>query len=418
MVNQHRPPWASALQAERESRAWGTWALARRLYAVVGIENPNQTKVRSLARQINRHEQGRHFPVEWASAYAAVYGIPEDELFTGRGHTVTVEETETVGDWDVMERRRLLLAALGLGAGALSEGNAQRLVDLVLTSEPRSVEAWQQACSDHLHAIHTRPPLQVKHDLFLDLLALDRQTKAASPNDLVPLWRAQVQLSSLYANALTRLGAHGSALRWWRTARDTAEALGDLNYRIMVRNAEAGFGLYGQRDLASILRTLEEAEQLAGAAGVHPRTLCARAKALSLLGRDEQARKALRTTADLSEASHSDPLWQPDQVWFAESWVYAAAGEESKADAARERVLAQAYVSYQYAANVRLHEALCTVVRGGTDRGATQATTILYDLPPTHQSQMIIETARMVLRAVPVAKRDRAPVRDLHAAVA
>jgi hypothetical protein len=103
----------------------------------------------------------------------------------------------------------------------------------------------------------------------------------------------------------------------------------------------------------------------------------------------------------------------PARVHFAESWVYAGAGDEARADHARDRVLAPAR-DYQYTANVQLHEALCTVARGGTDQGVRQAATVLDTLPPPHHSHMITETGRLVLRAVPLEQRRRPAVTEFQ----
>ena len=73
---------------------------------------------------------------------------------------------------------------------------------------------------------------------------------------------------------------------------------------------------------------------------------------------------------------------------------------------------------YQYAANVRLHEALCTVVNGGAESGARQAAGILATLPAAQRSDMITETGQMVLRAVPADQRHHPAVHDLAALTA
>ena len=97
-----------------------------------------------------------------------------------------------------------------------------------------------------------------------------------------------------------------------------------------------------------------------------------RAKALSLLGRHNEAKAAVRAP---HSAAPGDPsrLPHPGNVAagpdrFAESWVLAASGDEPHAAEARERVLAFAG-DYQYIVNVNLHGALASVVNGGTAQG-------------------------------------------------
>ncbi|TDD65049.1 hypothetical protein E1298_41740 [Actinomadura rubrisoli] len=227
-------------------------------------------------------------------------------------------------------------------------------------------------------------------------------------------------LSMLYADALTRLGDHSAAIHWWRTAKATADMTGDLDLRLMARCEEAEFGVYGQRDPATIVQLIDAAEQLAGSAPSCRKADLAgtRAKVLTLQGRHDEARRALDSFTDSIDGPARGgilPTHRSENVaHFTASWVHAAAGREAEADEKREIVLANTR-GYQYAANVRLHEALCTVVNGGIDTGARQATEILAGLPPAQQSHMIIETGKVVLRAVPIERRNRPAVRDLQA---
>lgn len=82
----------------------------------------------------------------------------------------------------------------------------------------------------------------------------------------------------------------------------------------MIRCEEAGVGPYGQRDLQTVLHLIDTADRLAGDAPSFWKADLAdtRAKALSLLGRHDDARRS-RTispgTADPTDARpSSDPL--------------------------------------------------------------------------------------------------------------
>jgi len=191
----------------------------------------------------------------------------------------------------------------------------------------------------------------------------------------------------------------------------------------MVRCEEAGCGLYGQRDISTVLALVDKARDLgpdtssfwyADLAGT-------RAKALMLLGRHDEAKRELATFVDYDGddwRAHIIPTrWSFGQRHFAESWVYALAGDERKADEARSRLLAH-NPRYQHATNTRLHEAICTVVNGGIDQGAQQATAIIDALPTTHRSAMITETGKILLRTVPLDQQHRPAVRDLRATLA
>ncbi len=434
--------WAepgARLSAERRKRGLTKPELARRLVPHVTEQCPS---LDTLISYLKRWEAGRSGISErYRFACAKALDMDAAELFgpqtvaepalPGALTTVgslaappgSVGETGTIGDWDNMERRRLLLAALGVSVGALaSSGPLNALIDLALTSEPRDLGEWQLAVADHLHAIRTRPPAQARDDLLVDLLSLRRQMTLPGA-DVTELQRVLAALSTLHGGVLTRLGDHGAALRWWRTARHAADAVGDPDLRLLVRGEEAGFGLYGQRDPATVLRLLDDADRIKGGSqSVWRADLTrTRAKALSLLGRHEQAKAAVRAlVAAAPDDAPADPIptfWVADQIHFAESWVYAAAGDESAADEARGRVLSYRQ-DYQYAANVSLHEALCTVVNGGIAEGVRHASGVLSSMPSVFRSHMITETGKTVLRAVPLERRQLPAVREFREVLA
>src|SRR5262249_31327701 len=167
---------------------------------------------------------------------------------------------------DAMERRRLLQwAATSLGAGAvgLSAEPVRQLLDGVLAGEQRSLEDWEITCADHLHAFRTRPAAQARDDLVPDLVALHQQLAADSAK-AIELNRIVAMLAAVHGTVLPRLGEHGSAIRWWRTARNAAALSGDLHLRVLTRGQEAVLGLYGQRDLQTVLQLTRRARQIAG----------------------------------------------------------------------------------------------------------------------------------------------------------
>ncbi|MFI0354577.1 hypothetical protein [Actinomadura sp. 9N407] len=423
----------SRMRAERKAHGYTVAGLAECFREIA----PDRIKrrlpsLRDLERTIRGHEAGEHVPgPTYRLLYALAYDTTEDRLFNRPASEATplgsVQGTDTPQEWDEMERRLLLrLAVLGVGAGALApQGEAAvQLLDATLTSAPRDMDDWQLACADHLHALRTRPPQEAREDLVLDLLAIQRQIQTPGEEDRTELLRILAALSTLHANILTRLGAHGSAVRWWRTARQTADATGDLDLRLMVRRSEAGAGLYGQRDPATVLQLTQKAQQIAGDRPSLGQALIAgtQAKALSLLGRHAEAKRTLHDFVNAAPDDWPSSLipayWTSDQVQFTESWVYASAGEETGADAARDRVLAHRFLDYQYAANVRLHEALCTVVRGGVDQGSQQAAAVLDALPASYRSHMISEIGRNVLRAIPIEQRQRPAPREFQEVLA
>jgi transcriptional regulator with XRE-family HTH domain len=330
---------------------------------------------------------------------------------------------------DAMERRRLLQwAATGLGAGALglSAEPVRQMLDLALTGDQRSLEDWEIACADHLHAIRTRPPAQVRDDLAVDLLAVQHQLDTTPEGRAaIELRRVTAMLAVLHATALSRLGEHGAAIRWFRTARNAADASGDLDLRLVVRGQEATSGLYGQRDSQTVLRLTHHAQQIAGPRSFGLAKIAStQARALSMLGRHDEARRTLDTVVRLAESNsrwQGPSFWNPAEVHFAESFVHAAGGNEAATDRARDDFVAFPHgcaVDYQYQVNIQLHRALCTVVQGGTEQGVQQAATVLHDLPGTYRTNIITETGRMVLRAVPLDRHERPAVAGLRNALA
>lgn len=382
--------------------------LARRIAAQVEDQCP---AVETLLSYVKRWESGKSGVSErYRFAYAAALGLDRAELFG-------LEQR----DWDDMERRRLLQATLGLSAFAVA-APLTALADLARDSDPRDLADWHVAVTDHLHALRTRPPAQARDDLALDLLRL-RHQMAQSGADRTENQRILAALAVIYGGMLTRLGEHGAALRWWRTAIHAADDSGDLDMRLLVRAEAAGYGLYGQRDPATVLRLMDEIKRIGGGS----RSMWAtdlkgtRAKALALLGRHQEAKGAVQALQSAAPAGTPDcpipALWLPDQVDFAESWVLSAAGDEQPAGEARERVLAYTW-DYQYTANVSLHGALCTVVNGGTAAGMRRAAEILDAMPRRYHSQMITEMGKHVLGVVPAGDRELPAVREFQQVLA
>ncbi|MEV4178787.1 helix-turn-helix transcriptional regulator [Nonomuraea sp. NPDC049709] len=315
---------------------------------------------------------------------------------------------------DATERRRLFGLAASAGIVGFDEIVRQELDHT--TDRPRSAEDWDITRADHLHALRTRPPAQVIKDLSIDLYALRQQMHTTSGDELTELYRVAALLAVIQANALTRVSDHGAAIRWWSTARKTADASRDLELRLLVRSEEAIHGLYGQREPETVLRLIENARRISRRPW--PRLMTARAKALALLNRSKEAADTLRDLHDHMDKGIVGDRWEffkPDQIPFAESWVAAYSHNEAAADAARGRVLQIIPErSYQYRMNAVLHEAISTAALGGADEGARLAAELIDSLPAGFRTNHIWETARMVLRAVPLEQRERPAVGELR----
>ncbi|MFC5828799.1 hypothetical protein [Nonomuraea insulae] len=285
----------------------------------------------------------------------------------------------------------------------------------------RSTEDWQLACADHLHALRTRSTAQVVSDLAVDLYALRQQIHHAPDGDLPALCRTVATLACIQANATTRLGDHGAAIRWWHTARHAADASRDAALNVLIRAEEASCGLYGQRSPATVLYLVERAETIPA-----PSLKLLSAKALSMLGRHDDA---IRAVCELSNRAEEDPgrddrgFWTDADVYFTQSWVYSAAGKEHLAEAGRSDLMqSTSYWSTSenspYRTNTRLHEAMGFVARGEVDRGLRCAAEALDSLPAALRHVFVRETGRMVLQAVPLGQWDRPAARDVRSLLA
>ncbi|MEV0386858.1 helix-turn-helix transcriptional regulator [Nonomuraea sp. NPDC050643] len=333
----------------------------------------------------------------------------------------TLDTNDAFGE-DATERRRLLQLAASAGVGLGLDGEPVRqLLDLALNVE-RSTEDWQLACADHLHALRTRPAAQVVSDLAVDLYALRQQIHHVPGGDLPDLCRTVATLACIQANATTRLGDHGAAIRWWHTARHAADASRDAALNVLIRAEEASCGLYGQRSPATVLYLVERAETIPAPS---LKLLTAKAKALSMLGRHDDAIRAVCELSNRAEEPGRDDrgFWTDADVYFTQSWVYSAAGKEDLAEAGRSDLMqSTSYWSTSenspYRTNTRLHEAMGFVARGEVDRGLRCATEALGSLPAALRHVFVRETGRMVLQAVPLGQRDRPAVQDVRSLLA
>lgn len=134
----HTGTLAGRLAAERAAQRLSKWELARRIARYVDDQCPT---VETLVSYVKRWESGKSGISErYQRACAAALGMDTDQLF-GPGPQAAPTPAPDIGgdvglsDWGDMERRRLLIATLGLSAFAATAPLAA-LADLAATSEP------------------------------------------------------------------------------------------------------------------------------------------------------------------------------------------------------------------------------------------------------------------------------------------
>jgi predicted Zn-dependent protease len=192
-----------------------------------------------------------------------------------------------------------------------------------------------------------------------------------------------------------------------------ADESGDAILRSHVRAKRAVYALY---EPPSALLALELAEEAVGAGKGGP---CAgvasghaiRAQALALLGRHDEARRALgdldKAFAGLPESTVADRWsqwgWSEQRLHHAQSWVHSHAGRLGEAATAQDAALALYPASSSVGpAQVQLHRAMCVIAAGDPSEGARHTVHTLQALPQGFRDNVLIRrTAVLALGAVP-----------------
>lgn len=218
-------------------------------------------------------------------------------------------------------------------------------------------------------------------------------------------------LEAFLAQTLGNLGNIQAGRRWWRTARATADASRDPEIRMWVRGREVIRGLYERWPLPVVLERADEAMALGTVPGMGTATvLMGRAQVLAAMGRPAEATAAMtavygvvdrlpdRVTTDATSMYG----WPEYRLRHGESLVHTYLGDTRRATQAQERALAL-YPAHLFRerAQVQLHQAVCLVQGGDATAGAAHAQHVIRDLPQQHRIEVVLESARSVVRAVP-----------------
>jgi transcriptional regulator with XRE-family HTH domain len=395
--------------------------------------------------QLSKVENGRRAP-------GAILATAVDEALNANGALVahaqsdrvqartapppqTESQTTTPGttddasplDSDPMRRRTVLRHALiGLAAGPAARLTALEAIRGELaqafpryTSLDRAVDDWGELAWEYGHSYLTTSPEVLIVDLAADLTELiQRAADERGDSRRRDLSRAVAQLAALTAMTLTNLGHVQSARRWWRTARHAADTSQDTFTQVWVRSEEGIRALYTHRLPQAAVDRADEALAV-GNSVYGAKALAAKAQALALMGRPDEARTVVQTIepllgrmpAELVGDEYTVYGWPEHCLRHAESYVYSHIGDSQAAFVAQHR----AYDLYpstetRSRALVQLHEALCHINDGHIDHGIEHALATMTTLPATQRTTLILQIGHRVIDSVPDNERRRSSV--------
>lgn len=383
MTERERPRWAVRLQRERESRGWSKAEMARQLKYAIGSD---ATPLESLTRQVRDWEKGRHFPRDWATAYAAAFGFDELDLFPAQPER---DEQPDLGH-DVL-RRELDEA---LAAGAMSEA---------------TLDDWELTVLRHGAAARDRPAGSLIHDLAADLedlrTAVDRRRSASA---LRRLTRVTAHMAGLMCLTLIKLDDRTAFRRWARTGRIAAAEAGDPVTRSWVLAQESYGHFYAGdfQEAINVAQGAQEADQRCVGA-VLAAALEARARAALGPAQDAATRAALTRAEELladlpsAEVNTSAFGYTEAQLRFHAGNAFTHLGDTEAAWAQQHRALQLCpQGDYMDRALTRLDRTLC-LVRDGDVVGALEyATETVAPLTEQQRQGIIALRSRDVLGAL------------------
>jgi transcriptional regulator with XRE-family HTH domain len=322
---------------------------------------------------------------------------------------------------DDMERRAVIQLLTSIGASAaLPLGAAETLRSMIdATVGDAAPEDWEATAWDYGFRCVNNSPKQLIPDLAVDLAAVKRLLdRTPSPSIRTNLLVASARMAAFMADSWHGLGEFGTAWRWWRTARQAADASGDRDLRTWVRARESLNTFHSDRPLSRALAIGDEARDIAG--GSPGRGLFEahknRAYALAERGDGSGARRALNdmreTFAKLpaSVTPDGESMWGcPERlVYLAESSVYTTLGAP-EATAAQERALSGYATWRRDRTKLKLYQATTLVRSGDVGGGLDHALTSLTAIPETFRTTAVKRVGNKVLAALPDTKAHALP---------
>jgi hypothetical protein len=298
-----------------------------------------------------------------------------------------------------------------------------------MRGDPADLADWEAVTWDYGLTYAATPPPILLEDLTTDLfVARDRLDRLRDDRMRAGIHRVIAQLSVFMAHTLASMGNVRASYRWWRVARSSAADSADDEVRMWVLGREVIGGLYEHRPLEGLLALTDGTAAVAAPPGMGTGSvLVGRAQVLAVLGREAEAKQSMaqihalldRLPARVTGDVDSLYGWPEHRLRHGESFVYSYLGDGQKAAAAQERALTL-YPQYmcRERAQIQLHQALCMVKSGDCSGGARHASHVLADLPDEQRTEVVLEVARSVARAVPASERRDSEVVELREGLA
>ncbi|MFI0366661.1 hypothetical protein ACH35V_02210 [Actinomadura sp. 1N219] len=419
MSDVERPEWAIRLQAEREARGWFKPDMARALYKARDLR-PNQTQVKSLARQIRKYEHGDHHPRDWAAEYATVFETSKEDLF-GRADDDDNEDMN----------RRTLLGLMATATASSLASDAEPLRDafetaLAADASDRDADTWERVAYEYAREVGFSPAAVIQPELAADFAELTRLIPSGQGTARTRLIHVAAQLAALMAINLTSLGERPAARRWWRTAARAADQTGDHTAAAFVRGHAAISGLYTQTPRLSVIEAAEEAIGVGqgsptGVISAH----AAKAQALAELNRHDEAEDAIKDLRGVFERlpdtvrtlRGSQWGWSEGRLHFVTSLVHTCAGNVEPAMAAQDAALAlcRGNPKSLFAGQIEMHRAGVMIRAGDIDEGTRHMTRILESMPAEQRGDGYLQGSALTsLQLVTPTQAGRPSIRQAH----
>jgi hypothetical protein len=338
---------------------------------------------------------------------------------------------QPAGSMEEAVRRRTVLEGLGaLAAGTTGAAAGLEIIretvgsTLVGHDGPElGIDEWAEVTTEYGRAYLVEPPEAIIADLAADVVdvqqRLDHEADESRRRDLS---RIIGQLSALMALTLSNVGQRRAARRWWRTARQAADASGDTAVRVWVRGQESIRSLYEKRSPQVAVSLAEEALAIGGAryAG---KALAAIAQGYAIMGRADEAQERLNeieprswegTAASLGD--HESVFgWSETNYWHTATYVASHLGDVDNAERAQQEALKRyAPTDQRQRALLQMHGAMCAVRRSNYTDGLRQLHAVLEGLSQSQRTVSVLATGQEILEAVPASERVGAVVARLH----